>query len=315
MFDIVKTLHQVVLVELVQGQWTILDAAVAKAAVSEFEFYDTPPIFRHRKSGQIIRPDAALISIHGRPGETGELQGYLDILGIPYSGSGVLASSLAADKFRCKAYLASVLGISVPRHWQIMGRHINGAVLSASALEAADVRLPFVLKPNGLGSGVGVISVHEDSGIELAIQQATALSETLIVEDYLEGVELTVGAMRLADQHLIFEIAEVIRPPSTEPIRRYTSRKDAHLIIPARIPSEIVAELRSRILEIGEVMDLRGCYRADFILSGDHLYFLEVNTIPGTASGSVLIHQAAAAGVTAHHLFSLLVEDVLRLRR
>ncbi len=305
-FEVLRDHHQVVLVELSQGEWTILDAHLALTSVTELTFHHVPPILRHRDSGETIRPAAAVISIHGRPGESGELQGYLDIVGIPYSGSGVLASSLAADKARCKSYLAATIGIAVPRQWQF-----DGDAISAHRLEEAGVRPPFVIKPNGLGSGLGVFSVHAGSAIDPVLRRAASLSRNLLVEEYVDGVELTAGAIRLSGQDRVFEIAEVIRPQCEEPIRAYTSRREARMIIPARIPASIAAELRARILEIGEVLDLRGWYRADFILSGEELHFLEVNSVPGTARDSVLVRQAAAAGVSADRLFEMLVLDLL----
>lgn len=310
LFEVVRERHQVALVELVQGRWAILDARLGAISVDELELDDVPPILRHRKSGVTFRPAAVIITIHGRPGETGELQGYLDILGIPHSGSGVLASSLAADKFRCKAFLAGALGMRGPRQWRF-----DGASVSASGLVKAGVRPPFVIKPNGLGSGIGVFSVHAADCIETAVRWAARESMELLVEEYVDGVELTVGAMRLAGHQHVFEIAEVVRSRSQGPIQRYTSRREASLVIPARIPPWAVAELRSRILEIGEAMGLRGCYRADFILRGDQLLFLEVNSVPGTARDSVLIQQAAAAGVSAEHLFEMLVGDLLSSNR
>src|SRR5690606_16566915 len=95
--------YRTVLIELAGGSWTILDARLDGVPLSALALDSIPPAVKDLRSGETIRPDAALISIHGRPGETGELQGYLDILGIPYNGSGVLGSALAADKSRCKA--------------------------------------------------------------------------------------------------------------------------------------------------------------------------------------------------------------------
>jgi D-alanine-D-alanine ligase len=306
LFDVIKELYPVVLVELSYGNWSVLDENITDIPSDELEF-DGALIFRAKISGVIIHPVAAIISIHGYPGETGELQGYLDIQGIHYSGSGVFASSLASKKFECKAFLQSLLGISIARQWEF-----KQSSISLSSWESSGLPMPFVIKPNQLGSGVGVISVHHSSGIELALNEANTFSDSLFIEEYLDGIELTVGAIRLADLELAFEIAEVVRPASSDAIRRYSARKMAQIVIPANISPSIAAELHSRILEIGKALDLRGFYRADFILVGKQLYFLEVNTLPGTAQQSVLMKQAEASGLSAKSLFMMLVEDLLQ---
>lgn len=300
-YDAISDEYPTVLVDLHEGRWSLLKGPEDVRLGSE------PPKLISRRTGETIVPDLAFLSIHGYPGESGELQGYLDILGIPYTGSRVLASSLAQDKFRCKVYLGAALDLPMPRQHRL-GKN----ELSRSRFIELGINPPFVVKPNSLGSGIGVVSVRNEGGIDSALALLNALHCETIVEELIEGVEVTAGAIRTDAMNAVFDVAEVVRKTDTSlDFTTYTSRRDAELIIPARIPGEVERLIRRHMVSIGEALDLRGCYRADFIIRDGVPFFLEVNSVPGMSSRSVLILQAEASGVSRKQLMLAMVKDGL----
>jgi D-alanine-D-alanine ligase len=249
-----------------------------------------------------LKPDAALNVLHGRPGEDGTLQGMLEILGIPYSHSGVLASALAMQKDTAKSVLKSA-GVAVP----------GGMVVTRA--EAAKRHLlppPYVIKPVAEGSSVGVFIVREDH--KHPPQELTradwAFGDRILVEPYIPGKELTCAVM--GDKALgVIEIVPTVKFYDYE--AKYAPGGSKHLL-PAPVSSEIYEECRRLSLAAHRALGCRGVTRSDFrydnsATGATGLFCLEVNTQPGMTETSLVPELAQHAGTTFEELVSWMVED------
>ena len=249
-----------------------------------------------------LKPDVALNVLHGRPGEDGTLQGLLEILGIPYSHSGVLASAMSMQKDIAKTVLKAA-GVPVP----------GGMV--ASRMDAAKRHLlppPYVIKPVAEGSSVGVFIVREDH--KHPPQELTrpnwSFGDKILIEPYIPGKELTCAVM--GDQALgVIEIVPTVKFYDYE--AKYAPGGSKHLL-PAPVSAEIYEECRRLSLSAHRALGCRGVSRADFryddSLSGaEGLACLEVNTQPGMTEVSLVPELAAHAGISFEDLVRWMIED------
>jgi len=249
-----------------------------------------------------LKPDLALNVLHGRPGEDGTLQGLREVLGIPYTHSGVLASALAMQKDIAKTVLKAG-GVPVP-----------GGVI-ASRAQAAERHLlppPYVIKPVAEGSSVGVFIVREDHAHPP--QELTRLDwsfgERVLVEPYIPGKELTCAVM--GDRALgVIEIVPTVKFYDYE--AKYAPGGSKHLL-PAPIPADVYEECRRLALAAHRALGCRGVSRADFrydenAAAGERLYCLEVNTQPGMTETSLVPEMAQHAGISFDELVRWMIED------
>lgn len=249
-----------------------------------------------------LEPDVALNMLHGRPGEDGTLQGLLEILGVPYSHSGVLASALAMQKDIAKTVLKAA-GVPVPK-----GR----VVTRGDAGKRHVLPPPYVIKPVAEGSSVGVFIVREDMAHppqELTRADWT-FGETVLIEPFIAGKELTCTVM--GDRALgVIEIVPTTKFYDYE--AKYAPGGSRHLL-PAPVSSEVYEGCRRVALAAHCALGCRGVSRADFRYDDsraglDGLYCLEVNTQPGMTETSLVPEMAAHAGVTFEELVRWMVED------
>ncbi|MGH2499296.1 MAG: D-alanine--D-alanine ligase family protein [Candidatus Limnocylindria bacterium] len=253
--------------------------------------------------------DVVLIALHGPWGEDGRIQGLLDTLGIPYTGSGVLASALAMDKVMAKIVLAAH-GLDVPR----------GVVVERAGDPAAgSVPLPAFVKPVQQGSSIGTSIVERATDLEPAIADALRYDDRALVEERVEGTELTVGV--IGNEEL--QALPVVEIVTARPFFDYHAKYDAGAseeIVPARIPDRAAREAQDLALRAHRALGCRGMSRTDLVRTGDgRLVILEVNTIPGMTQNSLLPKAARAAGMSFGELLERLVgwalEDARRRAR
>jgi D-alanine-D-alanine ligase len=242
--------------------------------------------------------DRAFIALHGRHGEDGTIQGALEVMHIPYTGSGVMASALGMDKFRTKL-LWQAVGLPVPEY----------ALLTADSDFAAieeRLGLPLFVKPAHEGSSIGISKVKLPGGLRAAYEEAARHDPLVLVERGILGGEYTVGIV--GDQAL-----PVIRiEPATEwyDYEAKYNRDDTRYLCPCGLPPEQEAEIRRQALEAFRVIGARGWGRVDFLMDeeGRH-YFLEINTAPGMTDHSLVPMAARVAGMD----YAQLVRRVLEL--
>jgi len=246
--------------------------------------------------------DAALIILHGHYGEDGTVQGLLELLNIPYQGSGVLGSAIAMNKLVSKQ-LYEKAGLKVPPYMAI--RHDNIEDLS---LCAEKLGLPLVIKPVSGGSSIGMSIVKSEDMLEKAVKKAFIQDNTILVESYIDGIELTVGIIGNNDLTAL-PVIEII-PGKNYDFFDYEAKYKAGAtqeICPARIDRELTEKIQSYAKTAHKSLFCNGYSRTDFILKGREIYILETNTIPGMTPTSLLPLAAENAGISFSHLLEKLI--------
>ena len=251
--------------------------------------------------------DYALVIIHGTPGEDGRLQGYLDMMGIPYSSCSMVSSVITFDKITTKRTLAG-RGINLAR--EVFLR--RGEAFDAARI-VADLGLPLFVKPNANGSSFGVTKVHTPEELPAAIAAAFAQGDEILVEECIVGREMGCGVMIAGGKEYLFPITEIIpRKEFFDYEAKYTAGRSEE-ITPADIAPEVKAELNRMTLEAYRTCRCSGVVRVDFIVTPEgRPYFIELNSIPGMSAGSIVPKQVRAMGMTLGELFDIVIDDTRR---
>ncbi len=251
--------------------------------------------------------DAAFLALHGRMGEDGTIQGLLEILGIPYTGSGVMASALAINKHVSKQVFRSC-GIPVVEDEVVSAEGVALKGLERTAEEvASSLGLPCMVKPNCEGSTVGARKANDRAELELAIREALAYDDLLVVERFIEGREMTVGLV--GREPVVLPVLEVVASKGVYDYECKYTQGMTEYIVPAPIPEALAEKLQRLSLEAHAALCCEGLSRVDFMLdAGERPYCLEVNTIPGMTSLSLIPKAAAAAGLSFNRVVEMILE-------
>ena len=257
------------------------------------------------------RPDVVVIALHGPGGEDGTVQGFLDVCGIAYTGSGVLASALAMDKARCKAFFGTESIVTPPG--MVLYRGDTARNRRASADVGRDLGYPVIVKPSRQGSTYGCVVVNAADEMRAALETAFKYDDTALVEQRLEGTEITVAVLGNDDPVPLPVVEIVAKDGFFDYEAKYTSGAGAAAeIVPARISAEATAEAQAIAVQCHRLLGCRGMSRTDmFVLDDDSIVVLETNTIPGMTETSLLPKAAAAAGIT----FPALLDHLIKLAR
>ena len=247
--------------------------------------------------------DVAFIALHGRFGEDGTVQGVCELLSLPYTGSGVLATALCLDKAMAKRVLVAE-GIKTP-DWRLLPRDLDG---SAAAGPARELGLPMVVKPNRGGSTIGLSIVRDEGDLAEAYRNA-ARHDQVLCEKFVDGLEITVGVLGHNPPEALPTLEIVSHRPLYDYAAKYTAGQSEH-IIPARLPEE-QRQAAQRAAERAHAA--LGCYsmsRVDVIVDrGGEPWVIEVNAIPGLTALSLLPDAARAAGIGFDALCDRLVRE------
>ena len=249
--------------------------------------------------------DFAYITIHGTPGENGVLQGYLDMIGLPYSCCGVLAAAITFNKYTCNHYLEG-FGVRVAESVLLRKNQEQG---TRSQDIVAQVGLPCFIKTNVGGSSFGVTKVKTLEEVEPAIEKAFKEGNEVICEAFMKGIEITCGAYKTKNNAVAFPITEVV---TTNEFFDYDAKYNGQVdeITPARIPDEVRDKVQAMTLKIYDILGCKGIIRVDYILTeGWTINLLEVNTTPGMTATSFIPQQVRAAGLNIGQVLSEIVED------
>ena len=261
--------------------------------------------FSFTRNGEKILFDFAYITIHGVPGENGLLQGYLDMMGVPYGCCNVLASALTFDKHTCNTYLKSY-GVNVADSVML----IRGMAYDVNEI-INEVGLPCFVKPNAEGSSFGVTKVKEAAQLEDALKKAFALCREVLIETFIDGTELTCGVVKAGDMDITMPIAEVV--PKNEFFdfeAKYDPTKSDE-IIPARISPELTNRIKILSSMIYDILRCEGLIRVDYIVREDEIFMLEVNTTPGMTSNSFVPKMVRAMGGTLREVLTKIIDNKL----
>ncbi len=259
--------------------------------------------------------DVVFIALHGPYGEDGTVQGLLELLGIPYTGSGVLASALAMDKLRSRQVLQAS-GLPVPA-WILL----DAAQWPAGRAEFArrigrDLGYPCVVKPNAQGSSIGVTIVREEAVLDAAVEEALGYGTVVLIEEYLRGTELTCGILEDPDTGVPQPLPVIEIVPKREFFTYEAKYQGAsEEICPARIAASHAARAQELALRAHQVLGCEGFSRVDLFLCGTDVIVLEVNTIPGLTEGSLIPLAARAAGIEYPALLDRMIAAALRRDR
>jgi len=241
-------------------------------------------------------PDIVFIALHGKFGEDGTIQGLLEILDIPYTGSGVLASSAAMDKIFTKRIIRSA-GLPTP-DFAVVERGINYSM--------PEFKPPFVVKPSREGSSIGMTIVEDSSKTELAIKTALCYDSKILIEKFVSGSEVTVGIIGNHEPTALPVIQIAPKSGRYDYASKYTVGATEY-IIPARLPKDVIEDCQALGLAIYRELGCSGMSRVDMIVGKDGIEILEVNTIPGMTETSLLPKAARAVGIEFHELVDKII--------
>lgn len=270
---------------------------------------ETTPIdkndFSFELNGEKIKFDFAYITIHGTPGENGLLQGYFEMLGIPYSSCGVLVSSLTFNKFVCNQYLKG-FGIVVSDSIRLL----KGDVINEDEI-IEKLKLPVFVKPNDGGSSFGVSRVVEASQLKPAIEKAFSEGNEVIIESFISGTEVTCGCYKVKGKEVVFPLTEVVTENEFFDFdAKYNGQSDE--ITPARIPDDLTRRVQETTSRIYDLLGAKGIIRIDYILRDNKQpVLLEINTTPGMTPASFIPQQVRAAGLDIKDVMTDIIENEL----
>ena len=255
---------------------------------------------------QKINFEYALILIHGTPGEDGRLQGYLDLMEIPYSSCSMTSSVITFDKVTTKRTLQGRVNLAR----EVFLR--RGEAYDAQAIVSA-LGLPLFVKPNASGSSFGVTKVKAVEKLDEAIRLAFTESDEILIEECITGREMGCGVMIVGGKEYLFPVTEIIaKNDFFDYEAKYTAGMSEE-ITPADISEEVRKELNRMTLEAYKTCRCSGVVRVDFIVTKEGKpYFIELNSIPGMSGGSIVPKQAREMGMSLGELYDLVIEDTRR---
>lgn len=291
------------------GSWTLAAYRMRGASRVAFPVDSRPEIdktdFSVVLGGRKVKFDYAYIMQHGTPGENGLMQGYLEMLGVPHSGCSAFVSAITFDKFSCKGYLKDVDFVKCADDIFLRkGENTDG--LAEKAVEK--LGLPMFVKPTDGGSSFGVSKVKSAADFDKAVEFAFSEGEMLIAESAIAGRELTCAVYNGGSGPVALPVIEIVTENEFFDYQaKYEGR--SREICPAQIPDGLRDNIQEVSKKIYEKLGCSGLVRVDYIASEDGLYFLEMNTIPGMTSASLVPQMVRAAGLSMTEFLSSVIEN------
>ena len=291
-----KERYNLYIVEMEGKRWEVVLPDGSKTPIdrNDFSFIE---------GGEKKNFDFAYITIHGTPGENGILQGYFDLIGMPYSSCNVLVSAITFNKFTCNQYLKG------------FGIRVSESMILRKGFEILDeevinkVGLPCFIKPNAGGSSFGVTKVKTKEDIQPAIEKAFGESDEVMIEAFMKGTEITCGCYKTKNKEVVFPITEVV---TSNEFFDYDAKYNGQVeeITPARIPEETAERVRLLTSAIYDILGCSGIIRIDYIITeGEKVNLLEINTTPGMTTTSFIPQQVRAAGLDIKDVMTDIIED------
>lgn len=278
-----------------------------------FEDGTTAPVDRNDfsfvKDGKAVVFDYAYITIHGTPGENGLMQGYFELIGVPYSTSGVLVEAMTFDKYVLNRYLSGY-GINVAR--SLLLRRGEENKYGEEEIERI-IGMPCFVKPAADGSSFGVSKVKNADQLAPALRVAFMESNEVMIESFLDGTEISIGCYKTKDKSVVFPATEVV---TANEFFDYNAKYNGEVqeITPARISPDTAARVAEETSRIYDILRCNGIIRVDYIITkdehgNDKINMLEVNTTPGMTATSFIPQQVRAAGLDIKDVLTDIVEN------
>jgi D-alanine-D-alanine ligase len=286
-------------IDICKEGWFYVDEQGQKSLVDKNDFTITV-------SGNKIIFDAALIALHGTPGEDGKLQGYLDVIGLPYTSCDATTSAITFNK-RYTVAVAAFSGIPVAKSIHIFK---HSKMESSSILQ--QLQLPLFVKPNNGGSSLGMSKVKEAADLNQALDKAFAEDNQVLVEECIVGREFTIGVYKNKGEIIPLPITEII---TQQDFFNYEAKYlgESEEVTPANVSDHVAENIKSNAVKAYRAFNCSGVVRIDFIYQKeqDAAYMLEINTVPGQSAASIIPQQVRAAGMTLTSFYSMLLESCL----
>ena len=293
-----KERYNIYVITIVGQIWQVELSETEKIVIDKNHFSFT-------KNGVKTLFDFAYITIHGTPGENGILQGYFELIGLPYSCCGLLAAAITFNKFTCNQYLKG-FGVKVSESLVLRA----GQTVSDEEV-AQKIGFPCFVKPNVGGSSFGVTKVKSIEQLQPAIEKAFAEGDEVMIEAFMSGTEITCGIYKTKTKTQVLPITEVV--PKNEFFDFDAKYKgEVEEITPARISTSLTERVQKLTSAIYDILGCKGIVRIDYIISeGDVINLLEVNTTPGMTATSFIPQQVAAAGLDIKDVMTEIIENEL----
>lgn len=256
------------------------------------------------RDGKGVQLDGAIVYIHGNPGENGKIQAVLDLLSIPYVNANVLASALSFDKWFCNQFLSS---FDIPVAQSIL-LHAGDSIDEHAIVQT--LGLPLFVKPTDSGSSYGISKVKEVAQLPSAIDRAFKEGRTVVLESFLDGIEVTCGVFRNAEELIALPLTEIV---SENEFFDYEAKYQgkSHEITPARISDEQTRIIQAQAKRIYTLLNLKSIARIDFMLVKEIPYVIEVNTTPGFSSESIVPKMLEVAGISISSFWEAILSTEL----
>jgi D-alanine-D-alanine ligase len=256
-------------------------------------------------NGEKITFDFAFITVHGTPGEDGKLQGYLDLIGIPYNTCDATTSAITMNKAYTKAIVHGIHGLNTAKSIQMHQKDRHDTATIASSL-----KFPLFIKPNNGGSSVGMSKVYNVGGLQEAIDKAFQEDSQILIEEFIKGREFSIGIAKLNGKITVLPATEIL---TTKDFFDYEAKYTTGVtneVTPADLPAEKNQEIAEIVTQVYLRLNCRGMVRVDFILLEDtqEFYFIEINTTPGQSANSLIPQQVRAAGMSVQNFYGQIIE-------
>ena len=261
-------------------------------------------------SGEKINFDAVMMCIHGTPGEDGKLQGYFDMLHLPYTSCDAATSSLTFNK-RYTVAVAAFSNIKVAKSLHLFSH----AQLSSEAI-LQQLTLPVFVKPNNGGSSIGMSKVNQAEDLSAALEKAFKEDSQVLIEEFIAGREITIGVYKNGDDIVPLPMTEIITEKEFFDFEAKYKGKSKE-VTPAEVDKTMANKIREAAKKIYSIFNCRGVIRIDFIYNeaDGEPYMLEINTVPGQSEASVVPQQVRAAGLTLKEFYTAIIQQALAQKK
>jgi D-alanine-D-alanine ligase len=296
-----KSRYDVFKIVVLKDSWYYLDGTLSQHPVDKNDF-------SIHINNEKINFDVAFIMLHGSPGEDGKLQGYFDLIGLPYTSCDALTSSLTMNKGYSKAIVDGIGGLNIARSIQLFE---NTELSEKQVLN--NLVLPLFIKPNNGGSSIGMSKVKADSELKDALNKAFNEDQQVLVEEFVEGREFSIGVYKNENGIQVLPATEVIPTNDFFDFEAKYTPGATEEITPGRMSEEEKSSVERIVTDVYLKLNCKGMVRIDYFLQKDtsNFYFIEINTIPGQTAQSFIPQQVRAAGLNISEFYGNLVEMAL----
>jgi D-alanine-D-alanine ligase len=295
-----QTKYRSVVITIIGKEWT--------ATVNAKDYPVDKNDFTVNTPEERIEFDCVFIAIHGTPGEDGKLQGYFDLLQIPYTTPSLINTALTFSKWHCNTLLKQINVNCAAALLVRKGDPINPSAISKR------LGFPCFIKPNNAGSSFGISKVKTEEGILPAIEKAFGEDSEVLIESAMIGREVTCGVLNYNGEIIALPVTEII---SNNEFFDFEAKYNgaSKEITPADLPEQLTKEIQAIVVDIYRKLNMSGIIRIDFILQATGPSVIEINTVPGLTKESLIPQQAAAAGIPLNDLFANAVEQAINNAR